>query len=59
MKIETKYDIKDKVKILELERSGYITAIYIGRGYYQYYVRYFDKCEAKDVYFYEQELQKI
>lgn len=58
MKINTKFNIKDKVKITELKREGKITSIYISETGIQYNVRFFEGADVKTVYFYEDELKE-
>ena len=55
---ELKFQINEKVKINELERTGRIISIWITKSGIQYEVRYFDKCEARNVYFYEDEIAR-
>ena len=55
---EIKFQINEKVKINELERIGRINSVWITKTGIQYEVRYFDKCEAKNVYFYEDEIAR-
>ncbi len=59
MKIETKFDLGEKVQIKELNRHGKIKAIYINRTAITYSVRYFDNAKAEEIYFDEDELEKI
>lgn len=57
------YDFKFKlhcmVKIIALGTEGVIVSIYIVDKAIQYQVRYFWQGEAKEVYFYEWELEFI
>lgn len=53
---EFKFNLQDKVRIIELERVGRVVSIWITERGAQYQVRYFDSAEAKTVYFYEDEL---
>jgi len=57
--VDFKFAIHDKVKITELGCIGRIVGINITDECVKYYVRYFDKAEAKTVYFYVDELEKI
>ena len=57
MKIETKFDLDDRVEILELKRSGIIKSIWITVHGVEYKVRYFDSGEAKIIYFFENEIK--
>jgi hypothetical protein len=59
MTYEVKFDLKQKVRITELERNGIVNGIFIGLNGIEYKVRYFDNCESKEVYFYEFELEKV
>lgn len=52
-----KFNIKDKVSIKQLDWDGIILAIFIGETGIQYKVRYFYNGDAKEIYFYEEELQ--
>ncbi len=56
MKINTKFDIHQPVKIIELGRKGRIRCISVDSDGLQYKIRYFDNAEAKDVWFYEDEI---
>lgn len=53
------FPLKQKVYITELEKSGMVMAIYISETGTQYSVRYFDNCEARTVYFYDNEIEVI
>jgi len=61
--MEKKYDIVffilDHVHIIQLDRPGRVIGIWIGRGAIEYQVRYFDNCEARTVYFFEDELRMV
>ena len=57
MKIETKFDIHDRVRIAELERTGRVISLWIIPKGIEYQVRYFDNGEARTVYFFEDELE--
>ena len=57
MNISTKFNIKDNVYIVELERKGKILAIHINEEGISYKVRYFDNASAKEVYFFADELE--
>lgn len=59
MKIEPKFDINEKVKIPELEVKGKISGIFVDSGGMTYRVRYFDKAERREVYFTDDEIEKI
>ena len=57
MKIETKYEILQKVKIVPLDNmSGRIIGFYYLNGVMTYWTRYFVNAEEKREYFYEDEL---
>jgi len=53
------FQIRDQVKIIPLEREGRIKSIWITEIGVKFEVRYFDNCEAKTIYFYEEELEMI
>jgi len=52
-----RFNLKEKVRIVELNRTGIIKSIFISESGTQYQVRYFDNAEAKTIYFYEEELE--
>jgi len=54
-----KFNLHDKVKILALDIEGIIISIWIADKATQYQVRYFWQGEAKEVYFYEWELEHV
>jgi hypothetical protein len=54
-----KFKLKDKVKIIDLDWKGIIIAIFISDLGVQYKVRYFYTGDAKEVYFFEEELEKV
>jgi hypothetical protein len=56
--MDFKFNLQQKVKIIPLSCKGIITGIWIGETGVKYYVRYFDKAEVKEVYFYEDELEQ-
>ena len=57
MKIETKFDLFQKVYIPELKINGKILNIFIDcASRIQYRVRYFDAFKVQDVYFDEDEI---
>jgi len=56
MMLELKFSIGDRVQIAEVERPGRVLGVWLTKTGMQYEVRYFDKAEAKSVYFYEDEL---
>ena len=58
MKIETEYDIGDKVWITVLERPGKVSSIWITQKGIQYEVRYFEGGKLQEVYFTKDEIQK-
>lgn len=49
--------VTEKVKIKELNRNGIVIALFHDGSEVTYKVRYFDDAEAKEVYFYEWELE--
>ena len=56
MKILTKFNLLQEIYIPKLKLVGNILAIYITGLGISYYVRYFSGVEAKEIYFYENEL---
>ena len=57
-----KFKLRDKVKLPEevhKNMNGNIIAIFIGDTGIQYKVRYYWQSDAKEIYFYENELIKI
>ena len=54
-----KFNLKDRVTIIDLDWKGIIIAIFIGNLGVQYQVRYFYNGDAKEVYFFEHELEKV
>ena len=59
MTITTKFDIGQRVRISELDRSGVVTEIYYNEFGVQYRVRYFDNAAPQTVTFYERELSAV
>lgn len=59
MKLNTKYDIGDKVFIEELNIKGYVDSMDIDRAGIRYYVKYFFGGDFKGSYFPEEVLRKI
>lgn len=53
---EFAYALHDKVKITELESNGRVTALYVCNEGVQYRVRYFYNGEAKNEYFFADEI---
>jgi len=53
------FDLRDRVRITELEREGTVVSIWITECGVQYQVRYFDNAEARTVYFFEDELTLV
>ena len=54
-----KFSIKDRVSIKEIMIKGTIKSIWITEKGIKYEVRYFDKAEPQEVYFYEEELSTV
>lgn len=52
-----KYALFTKVKIKELKLYGKVLSVIIFDRGIKYEVRYFDNCEPKNVWFYEDELE--
>lgn len=59
MKLNTKYDIGDRVFIEELNIRGYVDSVDIDRAGIRYYVKYFFGGDFKGSYFPEEVLRKI
>lgn len=60
MKTRTfEFDLKAGVRIKPLKREGKIISICITEQGEKYEVRYFDNAEAKTVYFYADELERL
>ena len=59
MKIEIKYNIKDRVNIIPLRCKGRVMSIWITDKGIRYEVRYFDEAKVKEVYFYAEELEYL
>lgn len=58
MTIETKFELKDKVSIIELNIVGTVMAFYYSTEI-EYKIRYFDSGDPRELFFYESELCKI
>lgn len=58
MTIETEFNIREEVTILELNATGRILAIYSNQSGTQYQVRYFYGGKAETVYFFPDELKR-
>lgn len=52
------FKLKEAVKIIPLGCKGRVDSIWITETGVKYQVRYFDKAEVKDVYFFADELKK-
>lgn len=59
MKNKPIFNIRDKVKIVELNCMGRILSIWIGEVGTKYEVRYFWNSDPKTSYFFFDELEKI
>ena len=58
--VEIKFEYGDKVKILPLENAiGRIRSVWIVQKGITYEVRYFTDGKVNEVYFFEDELEKI
>lgn len=55
--IEFKFNIDDIVQIKELNCSGRVISLFIGRRGIEYQVRYISPTEYKEVYFFEEDLK--
>jgi hypothetical protein len=56
MTIETRYELKESVLIVALDRKEIVIGIWLGDSGLKYLVRYFDNAEAREIYFYPEEL---
>ena len=59
MKTEIKFEIEQRVEIIELKRKGRVLAIFITKKGIEYQIRYFDNAEVKTIYFFEDELKEV
>jgi len=59
VKIETVFDLFERVKIKELDMSGVVVSVWVSKSGVQYETRYFLNGEAKNVYMFETELDKV
>lgn len=57
--IEFDFNLNDKVKIPQLETTGFVISIWITDKGIKYEVRYFANSDIKEVYFYSKELELI
>lgn len=53
------FELDAKVKIIPLAVCGRIISIWITSKNIKYEVRYFDKAEAREVYFFPDELERV
>jgi hypothetical protein len=51
------YAVTERVKIKELDRPGVVIGVFMDGSKIQYRVRYFYQGEAKEVYFYDWEIE--
>ena len=58
MKINFKYDLRDKVKIIDINTEGIVIAHYHGESGIQYQVAYFLNGERTRTYLYPEEISK-
>ena len=56
--IENKFNLQDKVKIIELGIEGVIVGIWVGNTGIEYKVRYIWQGIAYEVYFFDWEIKK-
>jgi len=56
--IEFKFAIEEIVRIKELNCQGRVVSLFVGRRGIEYQVRYVSPSEYKEVYFYEEDLEK-
>jgi len=59
MRVETAFDLFERVKIKELDTIGVIVSVWVSKSGVQYETRYFLNGEAKNVYMFETELDKV
>ncbi len=59
MKIETKYNIRDKIYISDLKISGVVVGFYFGDHGLQYNIRHFKDNKADTNYFYDFEIESF
>lgn len=59
MTIKTKFDRLQEVNILPPKLKGKVIAIYMGGAGLQYFTRYFQANDIKEIYFFEDELEEI
>lgn len=57
MNIDCKFNLKERVRIPELNREGVVTALMIYDAGLSVRVRYFDHGKAESTWFYPDELQ--
>lgn len=55
--IQIAFAIRDKVRVIELDRPGVVISIHIGVDGIRYEVRYFWDGVAKEVYFFDWEIE--
>lgn len=53
------YQLKQRVKIPEINREGIVTAIMLETSGVMYHIRYFDNGKPETVWFYNHELLRI
>ena len=51
------YDLGDKVKLLEIDRPGIVTGLCVDNVGIQYRVVYWNNCDRKTEWVYDQEIQ--
>jgi hypothetical protein len=59
MRIEYKFYIGQKVRIIEIDHPAFVVSLYTGRRGNEIQVKYFYNGESKEVYLFENELESI
>lgn len=59
MNLETKYNIDDRVEIIELARTGSVINISYDGTRLNYTIRYFDNGTPLNTVFYDAEIKKV
>jgi hypothetical protein len=58
MQIDFKYNLKDKVRIPQLETEGFVRGVYYGSRGPEYHISYFHEGARRVEYFFEEELSE-
>jgi hypothetical protein len=59
MELTTKFDLRQKVNITDLNWPGYVVSIWVTAKGTEYQVRYFNNGKLEVEYFFEEELSNI